>query len=113
MTRAERRRQHLRNQVEVDGYEERGLLRIAHLVLVEGGVVALNTRIHDGRAGKRANVRQTALRQRRGTGGARLLPPRGPVPTRVVLPRPPRAGPPPPALPGAPGRNAAPGGVGG
>src|SRR5437879_6727708 len=103
MTRAERRRQHFRNQVEVDGYEERGLLRVAHLVLVEGGVVALNTRIHDGRAGKRANVRQTALRQRRGTGGDVLVQPAGRIIRLVVFPLAPGDSPTTPAVRGAQG----------
>ncbi len=45
MTRARRDRQHLRNDVEVARQEERRLLGLAFLVLIEGGVVVLNARI--------------------------------------------------------------------
>src|ERR1700683_186682 len=58
--RAGRQRQYVRNQVEVERGEESGLLGLAHLVLVEGGVVALNPRVLHGRAGEGADVRQAA-----------------------------------------------------
>ncbi len=62
VARADREGQHLRNQVEVDRGEEGGLLGLAHRVLIEGGVIALHPRIHDGRAGERADVREAAGR---------------------------------------------------
>src|SRR5882762_4065470 len=54
----ERHRQHLRNQIEVDGGEESRLLRFAHLVLVERGVVALYPGIPHRRAKPRGTKRQ-------------------------------------------------------
>src|ERR1019366_6606187 len=54
MSRAQRGRQHLRDQVEVDRREESYLFGLPNLVLVEGGVVALNTGILHARAGERA-----------------------------------------------------------
>ena len=52
--------QNLRNEVEVDRGEESGLLGFAHRVLIEGDVVALHARIHDGRAGECADVAEAA-----------------------------------------------------
>src|SRR5580700_3230341 len=55
MTRAGGERQHLRDQVEVDGGEESRLLGLAQLVLVEGRVVALYPGILYGRVRKGAD----------------------------------------------------------
>src|ERR1700691_3051363 len=60
MARAERQRQHLRNQVVVERDEESRLSGLAHSVLVEGAVGALYTGILDGRPGEGADVRQAA-----------------------------------------------------
>src|ERR1700736_1903320 len=65
MTRARRDRQHHGNQVDVDGGEERRLLGFTHGVLIEGGIFALYTGIHDGRPGRRAYVREAAAIARR------------------------------------------------
>src|ERR1700674_2169473 len=54
-----RERQDLRNQVEVRRGEESGLLGGAHRVLIERRGGGLNTGIHDGRAGERADVPET------------------------------------------------------
>ncbi len=94
MTRTSGERQHLRDQVEVDRGEERRLLGLAQLVLVEGGVVALHTGVHDGRAGERADVRlaagiaiaRRAGRRVRGAGRHGLVQPGGLVVQHVILP---------------------------
>src|SRR5208282_1495670 len=93
MARAGRDRQHLWKDVEIAGREERRLLGIAILILIERGVVALNTGILDVCAGECADVRQAAgiaiaRRAWRGVRGARgdvLVHPSGLVVELVVL----------------------------
>src|SRR5262249_34992031 len=86
-------RQGFWNDVEVHRGEEGELLHLAHLILVEGGVIALHTRILDGGAGDGADVRQTAgvarIRATRTARGARwqlLVHPRRLVEEFVVFP---------------------------
>src|ERR1700722_16943836 len=92
VTRAHRGRQYLRNHIEVDRQEERRLLGVANLVLIERSIVALNTGIHDARPGSRADVRKAAGIARvdawnpaRGAGRNRLVAPAGLVEQLVVL----------------------------
>src|ERR1700676_950335 len=93
MTRAQGGRQYLRDQIVVDRYEEGGLLGGAHRVLIERGVGALNTWVHDGRAGDRADVRKAAVVARRprsairGTRRDGLVVPAGLVIQSVVFPK--------------------------
>src|ERR1700728_533218 len=85
-------RQHLRDQIEIDRRKEGQLFGLADLVLVEGGVVSLNTGILYGRARESADIRQAAAiaeRARRAVRGARrdvLVHPGGLVVDGVVLP---------------------------
>src|SRR5438105_1786421 len=74
MPRPGRDRQHLRDQVVINRGEESQLFRVAHLILVEGSVVALHAGIHYRRVGERADVRlaagvAVARRARCGVGG--------------------------------------------
>src|SRR5882762_10568087 len=92
MTRARSGRQHLRNQIVVDGHEESRLLGRAHRVLIEGGGRGMNAGIHDGRTGNRADVRKAAVVARRTRRAIRrtrrngLVTPAGLVIQGVVLP---------------------------
>ena len=98
MTRAGGDRQHLRNQVEVDGGKEGRLLGFTHGVLIEGGGGGMNAWVHHGRPGKRAHVREAAgiaitRRPRRGVRSTRrnvLVTPAGLVQQLIVFPK--RAG---------------------
>src|SRR5450631_4461523 len=60
MARTQGERQHLRDDVVVHGREECRLLGITQRVRVEGNVIGLDAGTSDGRAGYRADVRETA-----------------------------------------------------
>src|SRR5665213_780671 len=68
MTRAQRERQHLGNQIDVDRRKESRLLGFTHCVLIEGGLGTLHAGIHDRRAGDRADAREAAGITRSGIG---------------------------------------------
>src|SRR5580700_3941153 len=93
MTRARRQRQYLRNQVVVNGCEERRLFGFAHGVLIEGGGGGINPWIRDGRPGKSAYVCEAAAVARRswrpvcGTRRNGLVIPPRLVEQCVVLPK--------------------------
>src|ERR1700748_1951723 len=92
MSRSGGDRQYLRNDVVVDRDEECGLLRLTHRVLVEGGRRRVYARHGDGRARRRADVREAAAvasgtgRIVRGARGNGLVVPATLVEEVVVFP---------------------------
>src|SRR5579859_1975150 len=104
MARADRGRQYLRDQIEVDRREEGGLFGGADGVLIERRVRTLNAGVLDRRAGDRTDVREAAVIARRSgrtIRGARrnaLVVPAGLIVQGIVFPKRTGNGPQPPVV---------------